>query len=741
LDRGKVPDEGKWIDPGNAAAADRTGSNPMSQFITPINFDGALDEWADHFRRKSFTLARATMMDACEYYTRRPETWFLLALTELAARDVKNAEDHLRYVSTMLESGDFDRADFFRKYEPAMRQLIPWILRGLENRSLYAAPYDPWAWLDNWEEVVKVRPSQASALSFQPLGRTESLLGGGRSGEMPTIHRLMDQLKVEPVKVETMQSLLGRDAKISIDKARIRIMDNTVVIEKPLLLAADGTYKPLRTVDVQRPRWDAEYKPPPRTVSDLAPAFQLPPLPKMEPVTLAPVSALPPVKFERPEMPSMEALSLVALPGATPVDMTPFVIERPPIPEAPEMEALRRANAQPVPAVKFEVPPPPKPTAPPPVAAPVPPPSPKAEKPAAVRRPPQVARPEPRKSPAVREVEAPKSVAPPIAMAAGGAAAVAGATEAAGSNAWEKWEREVEALADSGAVTEALRRASEAVDKYPRSARLEEFLGGLLERSGRVEDAAKSYVEAYRKAKESGATDRAKRALDRATALAKRSGPLMLEIGALVAALGAVGVAATLLAGAADHYRKSGDRKRLVQILDLLRRVSGTNPRALEELRRLESEVGQVVGQARSLAPQVRAVAGEIPAASTHTHPPKQRPAKRTPVAPRVVSSASGDMGRARRAEGVDVLNLPNHGATKRAEKEGAMGGTLLGVSVFVLFFTLVSGWTLPSVIGAIFSYLQVNDKAIGANFTPNRVKGIMALIVFVLSFLISLIH
>jgi tetratricopeptide (TPR) repeat protein len=720
----------------------------MMQFITPIDFDGALDEWADHFRRKSFTLARATMLDACEFYPRRPETWFLLGLTELAARDVKNAEDHMRQVAAMLDSGDFDRADFFRKYEPAMRQLTPWIIGGLERRTLYAAPYDPWTWLDNWQEVVKVRPSQASSLSFQPLGRSEPLMGSkSRAGEMPSIPRLMDQLRVEPLRVQSMQEMLGRDAKLAIDKSRIRIMDNSVVIDKPLLRAADGTYQPLKTVDVQRPRWDADYKPPPRTVSDLAPAVKLPPLPKLEPVTLAPVSALPPVQFERPDLPSMQALSEVALPGATPVELKPFVMERPPIPEAPELQALRKELKSPSPEIKIEAPAPPKPAAlqRQPASAPA---ALKVEK--VAHR--EVARVRPptqqeegtgkkrKQDPRDRSPEAPAALsggAPSPAIAAPVIAATAAA--AAGTDVWDKWEREVEALAASGAVTEALRRAAQAVEKYPQSARLEEFYGGLLERSGRMVDAARSYVEAYRKAKESGAMDRANRALDRATGLARRSGPLMLEIGALVAGLGATGVAAALLADAADHFRKSGERRHLVQVLDLLRRVAGTNPKALEDLQRRESEVGQVVGEARSLAPQVREVAAGFRGGTPTTHPPQQQSARRSPVAPRVSSVASQNASQAQKARSVDTYKSPESRKGKQSRKESGDNLPLLPISIAVLIFTLASGWSVPALIGGVLAYLQLMKPSGSRGLTAAKLQYGLALAVFALSFLVSL--
>jgi len=740
------------------------------QLITPIDFDTSLEEWRDHYRRKSFTLARATMRDVCEYFPKRAGGWYLLGLTELAARDVSNAADHFRHLQELLESGAFERDDFFNKNDKAIRALTPWILRGLDDHTLYAAPYDPWLWLRNWEEVVKTTPTAAGALAFQPLGRMTPLLSDDYGyGDSRPLQRLMDQLSVEPVRVDTMRGLLGRDADIFIEMHGIKIIDESILIEKPMLLAADGTYQPLMTVNVQRPKWGATNPTPPRTISDAPPKVELPPLPKMEPIDTSVPMQLPPVVFEAPNFPRMESLSAKALPGATPVEMAPINIETPPVPALPEMEGFTPSKLSdkrdaPIPAPKVQ------PAHEPSAAAvrekaaelervreearsakPAPVNEPKPVKPVepAEQAPPRVFPPgssrkveeiaESETATSMEEVEETgRGIASPViaaATVAGATAAVAATTSRAPAqstseppNPWDIWEREVEDLIDRGAVTEALRRAAEAADKYPQSARLEEFRGHLLERAGRLEESAKSYVAAYKKAKESGATDRARQLLDRVSKLAGRSGPLMLEVGTLLAALGATGVAATLLIGAADYYRRMGERKRLVQILDLLRRVSGSNPEAIDQVRRLEGEVGSLVSEARSLAPQVRP---GVDSTTERSSPP------RAPIAPRIGSADPRLDSRAARAAKAELEASRN----SPTSDDTAVGtGSLLGISFFVLFFTLLTGWTLPSLIGGIFAILTISSDQEKKAPVRKRILGGISLAIFGLAFLYSLV-
>ncbi len=712
----------------------------MTELITPISVDSSLREWRDHFLRKSFTLARATLRDTCEVYPRRPELWYLLGLTELAARDVSNAELDFRQLATMLESDDFEQSDFFRKNDRAIRALTPWVLEGLKNRSLYGAPYDPWLWLNNWEEIVKLKPTAAASLMFQPLGRTAPLadLSGSQTGTQ-LLPRLMDQLRVDPIRVDTMRGLLGKDANLTLGASKLRIMDNSVSIEKPLLPSPDGTPRPMPSVNIQRPRWD--YAPPSgaRTVSDLKPEAVRVPLPKMEPIKILPASLV----FPKPTLPpaSLPAplpMGGSELPGIESARLSASQFQAPTLAPIPELLALKiqtkDSPGAPPPPVPGPPPitPPGKPAAAHPRKSPpgrttAPAPGPSATVPAA----PVFASTPRQKSPGTRPAE--PSDASRDATFAGGST---GAEAAPGkASPWDDWEKELEALLETGAVTEALRRAAEAVEKYPRSARLEEFRAGLFERADRLEDAAKSYVAAYKKARESGAFERAEKILKKTGDLAARSGPLMFEIGALLAALGVTGVAATLLARSADHYRQRGDRQGLVKILDFLRRLPGTSPEVVAQAKRLESELGAVVVEARGPTPEVRSLP-EV--AQGRSAPP------RSPVAPRVTGAKTDDEWRANRARRADVAaasRVPSRSQAATADAGDLQNlAVMLIVGIFVVIMSGLSGWIIPSLAGGVISF-NMHQRIMQKNASPLH-KGMsrLNLGVFGFAFFLSLI-
>jgi hypothetical protein len=431
------------------------------------------------------------------------------------------------------------------------------------------------------------------------------------------------------------------------------------------------------------------------------------------------------------------------LPGIESARLSASQFQAPTLAPIPELLALK-IQSKDAPA-----PPPPPAMGPPPAKPPIKPPASRTTVPPPERKavpapkPPVAAPPAPvfastpgHESPGTRPAEqsdASRDASRDSILVAGSIGAAAAALGKA--SPWDDWERELEALLEKGAATEALRRAAEAVDKYPRSARLEEFRAGLLVRADRLEEAAKSYVAAYKKARESGAFERAESILKKTSDLAARSGPLMFEVGALLAALGVTGVAATMLARSADHYRERGDRQGLVKILDFLRRLPGTSPEVVAQAKRLESELGAVVSEARGLTPEVRSLADVMQGRSA---PP------RSPVAPRLAETKTDDEWRATRARSADVSAVPKTVSKKRGPKADAGDlqnlAVMLIVGLFVILMSGLTGSMIPSLVGGVISY-NMHHSLMQKEASPlHKLMSRVNLGMFGLAFLVSLI-
>lgn len=330
------------------------------------------------------------------------------------------------------------------------------------------------------------------------------------------------------------------------------------------------------------------------------------------------------------------------------------------------------------------------------------------------------------------------------------------ASPPAASSQWDDWEQRLTAMASAGQMGEALRQAQEAVAKYPSSARLAEFLGGLHKRAGNVERAVESYVAAVEKAAKAGHIDRAERAGREAVALSRQSATTLMHVAKVASAAGIGAVALVALREAAARMAASGERPRLASVLEFLAKRMPPDAALQREADRLKRDVADAIERGQGIASDARDVAAwartELPPPSmvggagggAPQRPPtlqivgQPAPMAGPPplmvgaMAPRVSPPAAEPYQRAsredaqRRSRAANMTTMepppppPSRGAIARplttVEAPNSLGYTLAGFSVLAIVLAMVTGSVIPGITGFFISQAVVS--AMGAKAT-----------------------
>lgn len=272
---------------------------------------------------------------------------------------------------------------------------------------------------------------------------------------------------------------------------------------------------------------------------------------------------------------------------------------------------------------------------------------------------------------------------------------------AAGSAAekWDDWERRVEQLVESGKIPEALRQVDEALGRFPQSSRLAEIRAATLQRAGRLDEAAREWIETYRKAKATGAAERAERAHAEVRELARENGDLLMDFASLAAATGAGATAAAAGKLAADFYRRRNDRPRLQATLQKIAEWLPGDAETHAELKRIEA-----TAPASSIPPPLASsrpvAAPRLPTVERVSPPAQDR------VTPPAIARPLTEDERRERARSLDPAK---HAAAPR--KSGDPGVALLVGSFVVLVFALAAT-PVPAVIGYFVAHGYVSHAA-----------------------------
>ncbi len=272
------------------------------------DYEVFLHDWEELCSAGAHTFARHEMREATEQFPDRPELWFLRGQSDLSARDLPAAKESFEKAMELLTDPNRSRRRHDRRWA-AVEQCLPSILEGLEQRILTDGPPTPWAWLSDPESVRSRNPLLVGRVD-KPMGRTEPLMPLTPAPPHEHLTGITKGVLGEhliPVDIghDSMKSLLGKDTEIRIDVHReplidpdlkieigkIRIMDNSVVLEKPELpsmkVHGEERSRPqpkLPQVSIERPA-TAPVRPKPvppsqpRTVTKVAeaPGKQVPP--------------------------------------------------------------------------------------------------------------------------------------------------------------------------------------------------------------------------------------------------------------------------------------------------------------------------------------------------------------------------------------------------------------------------------------------------------------------------------
>lgn len=271
------------------------------------------DEWLDYYSNRSYTLARLSMLNATEDHPRAPEAWFLLGLTELAGRDFVRAKESFRQAAKLLD----ENAPLTLRHEQfrRLREVLPPIQQQMEARTLTTAPPQWDAWLRDPASLSRPAAGHAGQM-LTPLGRTEPLLKPPDQPLGSYTTRLSggvlgSQLKIDPIRVDSMKSLLGRDAKIHIDRDPI-VIQQEIPMQAPRPPQAPQPYTAAPPFQSAPNAQSAPaYQPAPKTellqaqprpqVTSASPAPPAPPKPASKPFVFQPAPSA------RPAAPVQEA--------------------------------------------------------------------------------------------------------------------------------------------------------------------------------------------------------------------------------------------------------------------------------------------------------------------------------------------------------------------------------------------------------------------------------------------------